>query len=62
MSANNADITLVTQLKRSANEGLAKRTTLGRGFTERDTETNAETSTSEPEERESASSASQEEM
>jgi len=65
MSADDADIMLVKQLRLSfaeSSESLAKGTTRGMGYPETNTETHTERPTSEPEERESASSASQEEM
>ena len=65
MSADDADIMLVKQLRLSfaeSNESLTKRTTRGWGFPETNAEKHTQRPTSELEERESASSASQEEM
>jgi len=65
MSADDADIMLVKQLRLSfaeSSESLAKRTTRGWGIPGTKTERYTQRPTSEPEERGSASSASQEEM
>ncbi len=65
MNADDADIMLVKQLRLSLAESSGshgKRTTRGLGYPETNTERRTQKPTSEMEERESASSASQEEM